>query len=197
PSGRRNLPQQVTKFVVVKAGNMPEGGTNSAHQVELIKFILVAAQPVGHDNLAWLIVKPRGEHPIGTGGVDAAPLRVIYITRPSLVVIMPTRQTPLAVVFVKQVVVMAGIRLDQLTGAVLGVIGQACLLASIYPDNLLQIAILPSQRQLDAIAVAHPAEFACLVAHQFNAITMTVRYATEVSQCTLLMGKVTGLLAVS
>nr|POY50389.1 hypothetical protein F131LOC_01940 [Pectobacterium versatile] len=121
----------------------------------------------------------RRQIAVGTGGVDAATLMIIVVARPSLVVVMPARESVFFVVVVEKVIGMGGICLDQSALFILPVFSQQGFLPSINTLYLVQILASPHQQQLDTITVAHLAQIAFWIADQGNAVVVRVMYRRQ------------------
>ncbi|WP_226068560.1 hypothetical protein [Dickeya zeae] len=63
----------------------------------------VLAEAVGHHHPVGQVVEAGGQKTVGAGGVDAAPLCVVFVARPGLVVIVPAGQPMGCVVLVVEV----------------------------------------------------------------------------------------------
>jgi len=152
-----------------------ERGLFPAHQVQVVKAEFAAlAEAIGHHHPVGEVIETGGQKAVGTGGVDTAPLCVVFVARPGLVVIVPAGQPMGGVVLVIKVIGVGGVGFHQSALFVLAVLSQQRLLATIDALYLVKVLALPHQQQGDAVAVAQLAQVTFGVAHQLNTVVVAI-----------------------
>ncbi len=175
PPCRRDFLQQVAHIVILIAGDMAERRFLPRHQVQIIEAVFMALpQPINHHHAVGQVLKIGRQVAIGTGGINAAPLMVIFIPCPGLVIVVPADQTVMAVIVVEQVISVRGIRLDQPSLFILPVFSQHRFLATVNALHLAQKLTLPHQQQFDAVTVPDLAQVAFGVAQKVDAVAVVV-----------------------